>query len=113
MKTLSTLAIEENGWITKDVVDEVVHRRFREFAPFAARAREAAGTLDFLFQEFVDVCLDSASLINGDETLLTNAAVLSAKESTRYAGAIDLFAVIICLVGIYCVSCSCLTRRRS
>ena len=56
METLATIAIEGNGGITKDIIDEIVHGRFGELASFPADARETSGTLDFLIEEFVNVC---------------------------------------------------------
>jgi len=103
VKALATLAIEENGRITKDVVYKVVHGRFRELASLAAGAGETAWTFDFLLEELVDVFTFSASPVNIDEskrTVLTDTAVLSAKEAARYTSAINLFAMVVGLVGI-------------
>jgi hypothetical protein len=55
VETLSAVAVEGNGGITKDVVDEIVHSRFRELAAFVTDAREASGSLDFLVEELVDI----------------------------------------------------------
>lgn len=49
MKAFSTLAVEEDGRVAKDIVNEIVHGRFGEFASLAAGARETAWTFDFLF----------------------------------------------------------------
>ena len=56
METLATIAIEGNGGITKDIIDEIVHGRFGELASFSTDTRETSGTLDFLVEELVDVC---------------------------------------------------------
>jgi len=56
VETLATIAVQGNGGITKDIIDEVVHRRFGELASFSTDARETSWALDFLVEELVDVC---------------------------------------------------------
>lgn len=63
MQALSTFAIEKDGGITEDIVDEVVHGRFGKLASLAASARETPGTLDLLLEEFVDVFSSSAGFL--------------------------------------------------
>jgi len=56
METFTTVAIESDGGITKDIIDEIVHGRFRELASFSTDARETSWAFNFLIEEFVDVC---------------------------------------------------------
>jgi hypothetical protein len=56
METLATVAIEGNGRITKDIIDEIVHSGFGELASFSTDARETSWALDFLVEKLVDVC---------------------------------------------------------
>jgi hypothetical protein len=56
METLATVAIEGNGGITKDIIDEIVHGRLGELASLSTDAGEASWALDFLIEELVDVC---------------------------------------------------------
>jgi len=56
METFTTVAIEGNGGITKDIIDEVVHSRFGELASFSTNARETSRAFDLLVEELVDVC---------------------------------------------------------
>jgi hypothetical protein len=55
METLATVAIEGNGGITKDIIDEIVHGRLGKLASFSTYAGEASRALDFLVEEFVNV----------------------------------------------------------
>jgi hypothetical protein len=56
VQTLSTITVEGDGWISEDIVDEVVHSGFGELAALSADARETAWALDFLIEELVDIC---------------------------------------------------------
>ena len=56
METFATIAIEGDGWITKDIIDKVVHCRLGEFASFSTDARETSWALDFLIEELVNIC---------------------------------------------------------
>jgi len=48
VQTFSTITVEGDGWISEDIVNEVVHSGFGELAALSADAREAAWALDFL-----------------------------------------------------------------
>ena len=56
METFATIAIEGDGWITKDIIDQVVHGRFGELASFSTDARETSWALYFLIEELVNIC---------------------------------------------------------
>lgn len=71
MQTFATFTIEGDGGITKDIIDEIIHGRFRELASFPTDAGETSWALDFLVEEFVDVCGQRSELSQECADLLT------------------------------------------
>jgi hypothetical protein len=55
VQALAACAIEENGGIAKDVIDEAIHCRFGESAPLAFDAVEGTWSFDLFGEEVVDV----------------------------------------------------------
>ena len=55
VQTLAAFTGESDITVTKDVVDELVHRRFFEPTSVTSLAAESSGTLDFLGQEVADI----------------------------------------------------------
>jgi hypothetical protein len=56
IETFATVAVEEDGFIAKDVADEFIHCWFFEFTSVLfAIAVETCGTLNLFFQEVTDI----------------------------------------------------------
>ena len=84
VETLSGVAVERDGLVSKHVVDELVHGRLLERATLARDTVEAPWTFDFLCQKVVDI----------DRTIFPT------QEASRNTGALDLLTPVIGLIRI-------------
>jgi hypothetical protein len=55
MHAFAAIAVERDRFISKDVVDQLIHSRFAERTPLATFTLEGSGTLDFFYQEIINV----------------------------------------------------------
>ena len=101
MQAFSGIAIQRDRLVSKDVVDELVHGGFTEYASLAGNALERSGAFHLLRQKVVDIC-GSAQLTDPKLKLrgLTDTAVLAAEEATRYTGTFNLLASIARPIGV-------------
>jgi hypothetical protein len=78
VQAFSSLTVERNVGVSKDIIDQRVHRRFFEPAPLARLATKRCGSPDFFDEEVRNI----------------NTAVLTTQELARYTLALDLVASI-------------------
>jgi hypothetical protein len=102
MHTFATIAVKSDRFISKYIVDQLVHCWFFERAAFATVALESRRPFNLLNQEIVDVCHRFTKNQNDPSILLilyrhalTDTSVFSAQESIGNTGTFNRLALVI------------------
>lgn len=68
VQTLASRAVEENGSIAENIVDEAVHRGFGKGAALVFSTGKGTGTLDFFCEKVVDVYASAGNPCSKDNS---------------------------------------------